>query len=186
MLLEPSNEWYWQYDLASQCIIIQLSGGLAMSCQLDKSNMNAVCKGRMYFTAEDSSYYFYFLESIKDLMLSDAQKTQLALNAVTNIRFHKIKMPQSWFFNFKNTGALFNTGDLISLSTADTIADFIVLESDELVSTCMLIQESLTLSERKELQQFEVIRVMNDRVSPSQKAVKLSPESILRSMKVIA
>jgi len=184
MLLEPSNKWYWQYDLAAQSIIIQLSEGLAMSCQLDKTNMNETCKGKVNFTADDSSFYYYIIESIKDLTLSDAQKTQLALNAVTNHRFHKVKMPQSWFFNLKNEAVQSSTGDLITLTTADSSFEFIVLESDGRVSTCMLIQSCAQLSYSKCLQQFEVIRVMNDRVSLTPVAQLASSAEILRAMRI--
>ena len=116
MLLEPSNKWYWQYDCASQFIVIQLSDGLAMSCHLDKRNMNTLCKGRINFCAEDSSYYYFFLDALKDLAFSVPEKVQIALNAVTNLRFHKVKMPQSWFFDYKYSETSFNTGDVITLS----------------------------------------------------------------------
>lgn len=186
MLLEPSNKWYWQYDLAAQSIIIQLSDGLAMSCQLDKCNMNEICKGKVHFTADDSSFYYYIIEAIKDLTLSDAQKTQLALNAVTNYRFHKIKMPQSWFFNFQAEAMRSKVGDLVTLSTADDSFEFIVLESDERVATCMLIQAQAQLSYAKCLQQFEVIRVMNNRVALTPTAQIQSPADILRAMRIQA
>lgn len=164
MLLEPSNKWYWQYDCASQFIVIQLSDGLAMSCHLDKRNMNNLCKGRVNFCAEDSSYYYYFLEAIKDLAFSVPEKVQIALNAVTNLRFHKVKMPQSWFFDYMHSEASFNTGDIISLAMQGNNAQFVILEADERVSTCMLLEDTVQLSDSKTLAKFEVIRVMNDRV----------------------
>ncbi|QUM80874.1 cell division protein ZapC [Moritella sp. 5] len=164
MLLEPSNKWYWQYDCASQFIVIQLSDGLAMSCHLDKRNMNSLCKGRINFCAEDSSYYYYFLESLKDLALSVPEKVQIALNGVTNLRFHKVKMPQSWFFEYNYSDDKFSTGDVITLSLRGDNVQFVILEADDRVSTCMLLESSVQLSDSKTLNQFDVIRVMNDRV----------------------
>lgn len=164
MLLEPSNKWYWQYDCVSQNIVIQLSDGLAMSCHLDKRNMNNLCKGRINFCAEDSSYYYYFLEALKDLAISVPEKVQIALNAVTSLRFQKVKMPQSWFFDYKNLDTSFSTGDLITLSLRATQVQFVVLEADERVSTCMLLEDTIKLSDMKTLSKFDVIRVMNDRV----------------------
>jgi len=172
MLLEPSNKWYWQYDCASQFIVIQLSDGLAMSCHLDKRNMNNLCKGRINFCAEDSSYYYYFLEALKDVALSVPEKVQIALNAVTNLRFHKVKMPQSWFFDFINSQVSFSTGDIITLSIKGNKNRFVILEADERVSTCMLLDADVQLSDSKKLAKFDVIRVMNDRVQLQNKVVK--------------
>jgi cell division protein ZapC len=186
MLLEPSNKWYWQYDNAGQPVIIQLSDGLAMSCHLDKRNMNTLCKGRTNFCAEDSSYYYYFLEAIKGLPLSVAEKVQVALNAVTHLRFHKIKMPQSWFFDYKYSSCKFNTGDLITLSVQGCDSNFIILESDERVSTCMLLQSDIQLSESKLLCKFDVIRVMNDRVTLKRKIDAQSTDVTFPYFQVIA
>jgi len=168
MLLEPSNKWYWQYDCAGQFIVIQLSDGLAMSCHLDKRNMNNLCKGRINFCAEDSSYYYYFLEALKDLAFSVPEKVQIALNAVTSLRFQKVKMPQSWFFDYTNLESSFSTGDIITLSLRGTQVQFVVLEADDRVSTCMLLEDSIKLSDMKTLVKFDVIRVMNDRVQLQQ------------------
>ncbi|MFT5808310.1 MAG: cell division protein ZapC [Moritella dasanensis] len=164
MLLEPSNKWYWKYDCASQSIVIQLSDGLAMSCHLNKRNMNNLCKGRVNFCAEDSSYYYYFLEALKDLAFSVPEKVQIALNAVTNLRFQKIKMPQSWFFDYKHSDVSFSTGDIITLSLKGDNVQFVILEADERVSMCMLLEDAVQLSDSKTLVKFDVIRVMNDRV----------------------
>ena len=164
MLLEPSNKWYWQYDCASRFIVIQLSDGLAMSCHLDKRNMNNLCKGRINFCAEDSSYYYYFLESLKDLDFNVPEKVQIALNAVTSLRFQKVKMPQSWFFDYNNSDVSFRTGDIITLSLKGHNVQFVILEADERVSTCMLLEDTVQLSDAKKLARFDVIRVMNDRV----------------------
>jgi cell division protein ZapC len=172
MLLEPSNKWYWQYDSISQFIVIQLSDGLAMSCHLDKRNMNNLCKGRVNFCADDSSYYYYFLEALKDLALSVPEKVQIALNAVTNLRFHKVRMPQSWFFEYNYSDNKFTTGDLVSLSLSDNAVQFVILEADNRVSTCMLLESSVQLSDSKTLNKFDVIRVMNDRVKLQNKVVK--------------
>jgi len=178
MLLEPSNKWYWQYDCASQFIVIQLSDGLAMSCQLERRNMNNLCKGRINFCAEDSSYYYYFLEALKDLPFSVPEKVQIALNAVTNLRFHKVKMPQSWFFDYHYSNESLSTGDVISLSFKDNYAAFIILEADERVSTCMLLETEAQLSDSKRLAKFDVIRVMNDRVKLQKKVInELSSDS---------
>ena len=186
MLLEPNNKWYWQYDLASQLIIIQLSDGLAMSCQLDKRNMNNLCKGRVNFCAEDASYYYYFLESVKDLSIGTAGKVQIALNAVTNLRFHKIRMPQSWFFNYAHSVSSVNTGDLITLTTTNEHLSLLVLEADERVSTCMSLSNKIELSDTKSLNKFDIIRVMNDRVQLQQKAASQPSVELFPYQQIIA
>lgn len=179
MLLEPSNEWYWDYDFASQRLIIQLTNDLALSCHLDKRNMNHRCKKRIHFCADDSSHYFYFLEASKTLSLSIPEQVQLALNAITNMHFHKIRMPQSWYFKYTYSTEAFCIGDIISLSTPDDSGQFIVLEADDKVSTCMLIQDTLQLSESKSLKRFSVIRVMNDRMTLQHKLNTDETENIL-------
>ena len=126
--------------------------------------MNNLCKGRINFCADDSSYYYYFLEALKDLALSVPEKVQIALNAVTNLRFHKVRMPQSWFFEYHYSDDTFSTGDVITLSIKGDYAQFVILEADDRVSTCMLLESSAQLSDAKTLYQFDVIRVMNDRV----------------------
>lgn len=186
MLLEPSNKWYWQYDCASQFIVIQLSNGLAMSCHLDKRNMNPLCKGRINFCAEDSSYYYYFLEALKDLALSVPEKVQIALNSVTNLRFHKVKMPQSWFFDYNDSDVSLSSGDIITLSTNGNNIQFVILEADERVSTCMLLDTDVQLSDSKTLVKFDVIRVMNDRVQLQNKTVKELPGDSFSYVQIMA
>jgi len=73
-------------------------------------------------------------------------------------------MPQSWFFDYKNLDTSFGTGDLITLSLRGAQVQFVVLEADERVSTCMLLEDTIKLSDMKALSKFDVIRVMNDRV----------------------
>ena len=186
MLLEPSNKWYWQYDYASQFIVIQLSDGLAMSCHLDKRNMNNLCKGRINFCAEDSSYYYYFLEALKDLAFTVPEKVQIALNAVTNLRFHKVKMPQSWFFDYNHSDVSFRTGDIITLSLKGNNVQFVILEADDRVSTCMLLEDTVQLSDSKTLDKFDVIRVMNDRLQIQNAVAKKRTDDSFSFVQIMA
>ncbi|UPW16783.1 cell division protein ZapC [Agarivorans sp. TSD2052] len=118
------------------------------------------------FTAEHTQLYYQFLEQLDSCNWSDPIKVQICLNAVASAQFLKPLMPQSWFFKSvaTNLHTQLALGELAVLQTEQSQTRCVVVEVSEQTYTLMTIEAGMVLDERKTLNQFEAIKVMQDRV----------------------
>lgn len=115
---------------------------------------------------EDAEFYQHALNTLSETY-NDPHPylVQAALNATAAKRFLKPQMPKSWFFLPGSSRLTLQEGVLVQMqSTCDT-GEFFILETSETTSVCMLFKGPLELNESKSMQAFDVIKVMNDRVT---------------------
>ncbi|MCE2594929.1 cell division protein ZapC [Motilimonas cestriensis] len=165
MILKPDDNWLWKFDKTQSQLCLELGDELVFQPYLNRKKMVAFPKSVMPFTVDDAAIYYQLLEQLSDHDLPSAVKVHWILNAITALRFHKPMMPQSWFFKVQTQFYRPEQGELIELACfAQQRARYLVLESNSQVSLCMLVDPKHVFSQQKALQQFDVIKVMNDRV----------------------
>lgn len=169
MILKPDDNWLWQFDIDASTLSLKLGDEFEFQPYLPVKKMVAIKQPDMAFSLDDTTIYYQLLEQLSDHDLPNAIKVHWILNAITAIRFHKPLMPQSWFYATQAQRYQPQQGELVELvGKAFHGAQYLVLEACEQTSLCMLIEREHFLSAQKTLQQFDVIKVMNDRVSSLQ------------------
>lgn len=171
MILEPAHTWAWQFDQDHNRLSIELGGGLVfMTPYGSKWLIPDACLGGA-FDVDDAHYYAAVINALAPCdTLSDPERVQAALNACAIRRFAKPSMPKSWFFAENPQGVEAATSPaLVSLQTAFGRGQCLAIESFESNSTlCMLLDGPLGLSDSQTLDCFQVVKVMNNRLWPSQ------------------
>ncbi|WKE67364.1 cell division protein ZapC [Gallaecimonas kandeliae] len=170
MILEPAHNWAWQYDPAQDRLSIALGGDWLFVTPYGSKWLIPDARSGGAFDVDDARYYEAVLEVLAGAQAwSDAQMVQIALNACAIRRFAKPSMPKSWFFaenpQAQQLGAC---PALLSLQSAFGRGQCLALESFESSTLCMLLDASLALSDSQCLEPFQVVKVMNNRLWPSQ------------------
>lgn len=181
MIIEPKECWHWGFCRNSDSLVLHLDTNLKFVCAIQHkqliSSVTPAAGSKYAFCMQDAELYYQVIEALSALSLSDPQRVQIALNFIANSKFHRPLMPQSWFFDpqviqsyqaqvaelVELKGQFYsNTTGLLVNGTAQ----FLVVETNESMSTLMLIDPELQLKSGKTLQTFQQIKVMNDRLRP--------------------
>ncbi|MCE2571940.1 cell division protein ZapC domain-containing protein [Motilimonas eburnea] len=166
MILKPDDNWLWKIDNKSSQLTLELGDDLVFQPYLNRKKMVPFYQTEQPFSVDDAAIYYQLLDQLSPQDLASAVKVYWILNAITAIRFHKPMMPQSWFFKTQPQFYQASQGELISLTcNAGHSARYLVLESNSQITLCMLVEPQHIFSQHKTLQQFDVIKVMNDRVA---------------------
>ncbi|MFO6425387.1 cell division protein ZapC [Motilimonas sp. KMU-193] len=167
MILKPDDNWLWKIDNKTSQLTLELGDDLVFQPYLNRKKMVPFYQTVQPFSVDDAAIYYQLLDQLSQHDLANAVKVYWILNAITAVRFHKPMMPQSWFFKTQSGFYQASQGELIGLTcNAGHTARYLVLESNSQISLCMLVDQQHEFSQHKTLQQFDVIKVMNDRVTP--------------------
>ena len=172
-MLQPKNTWQWQYSQAEDQLILDIDATMAFTTAYCKKHLNGEIFRDSSFSIEDAHYYQYICGQLQQIgVWNSAQIVQIALNATAVQRFFKPTMPKSWYFKtnqinqFANSNQQlsFSIGNICTLYTEQGVGQFLLVEGSENACSCMLLDEQFALTESKSMTQFEVIKVMNDRL----------------------
>lgn len=172
-MLQPTNSWHWQYAESEDELRLDLDDTMAFSTAYSKKHLTQEIYRDTQFSIEDAHYYQFICTQLQSLGLwGEAQMVQIAFNATAVQRFFKPTMPKSWYFkpnqiiNFNQSKGheSLGVGKPCLLYTEENVGQFLLVECGETASLCMLLDESLELTDSKSLNQFDMIKVMNDRL----------------------
>ncbi|MDP5031102.1 cell division protein ZapC domain-containing protein [Paraglaciecola sp.] len=163
-MLQPTTRWYWYCD--NQHLMLSLHKNLQfktafnLRCLLNTPN----CK--QGFSLIDTERYVCLAEQLQSshLKVNGAQLTQILINATAALAFHKPITLRSWYFAHQN-----NAGSIRQLASLENDAGkgtVLILEQTLEVATCMVVSPHLMLHANKQLRQFELIKVMKNRLIP--------------------
>lgn len=171
-MLQPTNQWQWQYCPTDDYLRLDLDETLAFNTAYRKKHLTEDVHRDSDFSVEDANFYQYIAIQLQKINRWQLNKVvQIALNATAVQRFFKPTMPKSWFFKANQQATReyypnnsYSTGQFCSLYTASQEGLFLLIEFGPVASLCMLLDEQLNLSNTRCMGQFEVIKVMNDRL----------------------
>lgn len=163
-MLTPSGTWQWYWDQETDCLSVELDGGLCMVTAITSKTANHVINSALAFSLENTQVYYSAMEALDSFCphLSKAQAVQISLNACAIKQFHKPVGLKSWYFDEQSK--VNQLPCAIASLKAVNKADVLVLEEDVISSTCMLIGEKIVLAENKTVGQFSVLKVASNRL----------------------
>ncbi|TRW49732.1 cell division protein ZapC [Aliidiomarina halalkaliphila] len=164
------QNWQWRLQ-DSQTLVIELGKNLIHPLEFKRSFLRDRLPESVSFSMDDAAAFQRFSDYLEDhSTLPASEQFNIALHAAALVRFGKIMLPQSWYFQFgpfSEEKPWPQTHLFCSLISGPAQADFLVVEQDERCSLCLLVDESFELGGFKTMRRFEVTRVLNDRLQES-------------------
>ncbi|MFT5162320.1 MAG: cell division protein ZapC [Alteromonadaceae bacterium] len=167
-MLQPTEQWLWKYNQVKNQLTLDLDSSMAFTTAYQHKHLTDDVLVESSFNLDDARYYQEVVAALVDTnRWSKPQAVQIALNATAAHRFYKPTMPKSWFFKTNRIAdpyARLTSEDGICLLYTDYgCAQFLMVDQGEKASSCMLLDSELPLNETRTMNQFEIIKVMNDR-----------------------
>jgi len=165
-MLQASKQWQWIACAEKNRLLLDLNDDMQLCTPYKLRQLTDCTFKNPYFSLEDAAFYeqvYYYLEQFN--LWNPAQLCQIALNA-TAVKFQlKPVLAKSWFFK-PYTGTTPSTEAVINLSSESQTGEFLIVEHCTDASVCINLSETFALDDNLSLSQFEVIRVLNNRVHP--------------------
>lgn len=160
------KDWRWNFDEASSKLSLMFDAQVCLDLSYSETELVSDAFAEQAFTLEDAAFMQQVLELFQEQYLYDEQSSWLlAVHATAARRFYKPMMPKSWFF-LPGASMSLHSPVLVELDTQEgETGTFLVFELGESASSCMLVSESLNLSDSRTMQRFEIIKVMNNRIA---------------------
>lgn len=157
----------WQWLVKDQTIQTVLDGVITQDLELKPRQLRAdLTDGELAADFEDLEHFNRFSDYLSDLdCFSEEQIRTAALHGSALLKFGKSLMPQSWYFQVSAYEPEEHAMTCM-LNSGFEQGNFLILERDSRSCLCMLLDETCEIDVSRELRQFEVIRVLNDRVQP--------------------
>ncbi|ADN76088.1 protein of unknown function DUF1379 [Ferrimonas balearica DSM 9799] len=169
MYITPEPCWAWMYHHDEDKLALELGEDWLFLSPFSARHLIPDSLHGAAFSAQHADYYNDVLDRLrKQLPNSAPEVVQIALNLTAAHFFSLPMMPKSWFFQTSAHIAYACNGKLVELDTGSERARFAVVDGGEQSSLLMLLEQSLALGNKKTMKQFELIKVMNDRLSPCQ------------------
>ncbi|WP_416304838.1 cell division protein ZapC domain-containing protein [Neptunicella sp. SCSIO 80796] len=164
-MLQPSSKWCWYFDSQHQCLALELDEMLFLTPYRQKQLLPAALQ-RHAFSLDDLAFYSQIAEKLEyfKLQFSPAQATQIAINATAVKQFYRPLMPKSWYFKRQHSMGQNHGFGMLENSLGQ--GSVVLIEKDKISSLCMLVSNRMQLDQHHNLEQFAVIKVMNDCIFP--------------------
>lgn len=165
-MLQASKQWQWIACPKQNRLLLDLDDNMQLRTPYKLRQLTDCVFSNPRFSLEDAAFYeqvYNYLDGFN--LYKPAQICQIALNA-TAVKFHlKPVLAKSWFFQ-EYIGNEPSVEAIIKLASKVQIGEFLIVEHCPDASICINLSENFKLDDNLSLEQFEVIRVLNNRVHP--------------------
>ncbi|OHU96700.1 cell division protein ZapC domain-containing protein [Pseudoalteromonas byunsanensis] len=173
-MLQASKEWQWISCRQRNRLLVDLGEELILCTPFRLRQLTQDAHSNPHLSINEAAYYqnvFAYLRSFS--IWSEPQCCQIALNA-TAAKFYLLPVQaKSWFFE-SYTGDQPCTEAIVRLRSAQQEGDFFIVEQVDGACLCISLSPKFALDENLELEQFQAIKVLNDRVHPLISCNKIS------------
>lgn len=167
MHIKPNKDWKWNFCHKQNKLTLDMGDGMLFVSAFEKRHLVNDAFANEYMSIEQGEDFTTFFEKLDgQLPVPTDFIYQITLNCVTAKNFYKPLMPKSWFFEAASSVSSAIVGNVVKLQSTCETRHYVVVESNPNASTLLLIEKSHTLNDVKCLNQFELIKVMNDRLVP--------------------
>ncbi|TDP40685.1 cell division protein ZapC [Idiomarina aquatica] len=168
--MQDAMQWRWLYNEQQQLAIDTGDGDAGIYCLPYKpQQLVNISFAEQPFDIDDANAYQTWLEALQhygyDTLPVDAHSA--ALCAVAFIRFGCPQMPQSWHFQKSDLEQWPAERTLCELNSGFDQGIFLILDIDDEFASCMLLSPSMQVSAIKTLRQYQVMKVLNNRLLPA-------------------
>lgn len=168
--MQASQNWRWVVDPRDSQLRVVLDNQCEHLCPYKTSRLVPIGPLNASFSVADAEAFEQFSEALNHSQTLSAELILAAsLNYLIISHFGRPQMPQSWYFQQQSQPLNYDlhTGTLVELNSGLASANFAIVSQHDDVTECMLLDEQMALSEIKTLRQFDVIKVLNNRLQPS-------------------
>lgn len=173
MAFRPTDSWRWYFDKEYDSLMLEISSEMLFRCNYASKILIPDVFDEFSFSVDDATAYYLFYDSCQSLILSDAQKIELSINAIVASNFLKPQMPKSWYFS--QQPMLYNpkVADIVEVNLQESgqRVCLLVVEAGENASLCIIAQPTF-IAMNKTFYFSEAIKVMNDRLALAQSFIK--------------
>jgi cell division protein ZapC len=168
--VHTTSQWRWIYDPEQQQLQIELEQGVFHDAPYKPSKLVPLHAMNAAFSMEDAATFQGFFDVLEaSNCLSPTVILAAALNHTIYQRFGRPQMPQSWYFQTAEhpLDSALEIGTLVRLNSglADVLCAISSIEGEFV--ECLVLAEEFPLSDIKVLRQFDVIKVMPNRLQPA-------------------
>ncbi len=165
-MLQASKEWSWFACHNTNRLLLDLGPEMQFQTPFKIRQLTEHVLDNPDFSLEDAAFYKDVYQYLSGFTLwTPAQLCQIALNA-TAAKFHlKPVLAKSWFFA-PYQGSEPSVEAIVTLRSGQDRGHFLIVDHDAQGSLCLYLENAFALDENLTLNQFEVIRVLNDRIHP--------------------
>lgn len=167
VLIKPAKDWQWNFCPSKNRLTLDLGSDMIFVSAFSRRELVSCALSSGDFSIEQSQDFYHYIERLEQqLSIPEQVSNHIALNAVAAKTFYKPLMPKSWFFNTATSVSSALAGNIVMLESQRESRHYLIVESNSKASTCLLIERSHQLDDSKALNQFGLIKVMNDRLMP--------------------
>ncbi|MBB1386294.1 cell division protein ZapC [Pseudoalteromonas sp. SG45-5] len=165
-MLQASKQWQWIACADKNRLLLDLNDDMQLCTPYKLRLLTDSAFKNPYFSVEDAAFYEQVYNYLVGFNVwSPAKICQISLNA-TAVKYHlKPVLAKSWFFK-EYTGSDPSVEAIVKLTSKAQSGDFLIVEHCPDASICLNLSEDFKLDENLSLTQFEVVRILNNRVHP--------------------
>ncbi|SFC08003.1 cell division protein ZapC domain-containing protein [Pseudoalteromonas denitrificans] len=165
-MLQASKQWSWFACSKTKCLLLDMGNEMVFCTPYKIRNLTNDVLLNPAFSLTDANFYQQVYTYLSGFNLwNDAQICQVALNATAVKHYLKPVLTKSWFFEFYN-GQQPSVDAIVQLKSKNQVGQFLIVDHSEHGSVCICLEAEFKLDENFSLKQFEVIKVLNDRIHP--------------------
>ncbi|WP_105198885.1 MULTISPECIES: cell division protein ZapC domain-containing protein [unclassified Pseudoalteromonas] len=164
-MLQAQQDWQWQVCEERNTLLLDM-GDMQFCTPYKSRQLIDEAFTQPKFNLRDAEFYQQVCQYLSGFSLwNDAHICQIALNATAVKHYLKPMLAKSWFFA-PYTGNQANHEAVVQLTSSQQSGQFLIVDCAEQASVCLCLESSFALDENLQLQQFAVIKVLNDRITP--------------------
>ncbi len=165
-MLQASQKWKWFVCPTSKLLKLTMGEEMVFITPYKLRQLNNGALKNPAFSLEDAAFYEQVYSYLNEFSFwSQPQLCQISLNA-TAIKFYlKPILAKSWFFS-TYLGDEPSVEAIVHLNSKQGMGNFLIVDQSDGACLCMCLEHDFNLDENLSLKQFEVIRVLNDRIHP--------------------
>lgn len=165
-MLQASAKWNWYACHTNKCLMLDLGDEMEFCTAFKLRLLTDDVLLNPRFNLRDAEFYQQVSTYLTSFELwNGAQICQIAINATAAKFYLKPVLTKSWFFK-SYSGSVPSTEAIVLLHSKAATGQFLIVDHNEQASLCLNLEGNFQLDENLSLQQFEVIRVLNDRIYP--------------------
>ncbi len=162
-MLQPNQQWCWYTQ--GEYLAIELGNDMCFQTAYKLTSLISCAAKAEQFTLEQHSVYSAISQTLETIeQLSNAEKTQIAINGLALCFFGKPIAAKSWYFELVSRVRERVQYQIAYLKLAEKFAEVIILQFDTNSAYCMLLDKALVLDDTKTLGRFSPIKVMMNRL----------------------
>ncbi|MFY8273399.1 cell division protein ZapC domain-containing protein [Pseudoalteromonas sp. SSDWG2] len=164
-MLQAQQYWQWLFCEQTNCLLLDM-GDMQFATPYKRRQLTDEALSNPNFNLQDADFYQQVCQYLATFSLwTDAQICQIALNATAVKHYLKPMLAKSWFFA-PYAGGQVNQEAIVGLTSKAQRGQFLIVDCDQSASVCLCLEPQFALDDNLTLAQFEVIKVLNDRIEP--------------------